>query len=239
MPDIVAIIPSMRTKGLQISLVIPVYNEARYIAECLESIAAQTVKPHEVIVVDNNSTDETVEIASRYAFVKIVHEARQGTTYARNTGFRVATGDIIGRIDGDSVLPKDWVRTLQDFFAGDRRGRYIGVTGWMIPGSPYQKFVLWTARIVFFGGGKLLHGRQVFYGGSMAFRAAALPKVWQHASVRPDIHEDVDLARIFAGLGSVAYVPALNVRVDFKTTIGGFRKKLRYFVMLVSLWRYR
>jgi glycosyltransferase involved in cell wall biosynthesis len=223
---------------MRISIVIPVYNEAKYIAACLDSIAAQTVKPYEVIVVNNNSTDRTVEIASRYPFVQVMDEARQGTAYARNTGFRAARGDIIGRIDGDSVLSPDWVRVVRDFFVSDAAGRYVGVTGWIKPDGMNQKMSLWLARIVFFGGGKLLHYTQVFYGGSMAFRAAALPMVWQYAHVRPDIHEDVDLARIFAGLGRIAYLPMLAVRVDFKGTVGGLGKRLHYFVMLVSWWRY-
>ena len=61
---------------LTLSIVIPVFNEQRYIKACLDSIAAQTVKPDEVIVVDNNSTDKTVQIAKKYKFDRANYAAR-------------------------------------------------------------------------------------------------------------------------------------------------------------------
>jgi glycosyltransferase involved in cell wall biosynthesis len=87
-----------------ISIVIPVYNEAERIAACLESIAAQTVTPLEVIVVDNNSTDATVSIARSFPFVRVITAKCQGVIHARNRGFNAARGEIIGRIDADTRL---------------------------------------------------------------------------------------------------------------------------------------
>ena len=100
-----------RHKRLTLSLVIPAYNEGAYLAACLDSVAAQTDMPDEVIVVDNNSTDDSVEIARRYPFVKLIHEKRQGLRFSRNTGLDTATGDILGRIDADTQLRPDWVAT--------------------------------------------------------------------------------------------------------------------------------
>src|SRR5579885_2998873 len=103
-------------QALTLSIVIPVYNEEHHIKACLDAIATQTVKPDEVIVVDNNCTDNTVKIAKTYSFVKVVPEPVQGRTAARNCGFNTATCDIIGRIDADSILLPNWVeRVLVDF----------------------------------------------------------------------------------------------------------------------------
>lgn len=98
---------------------IPVYNEASHLAACLRAIAAQTVQPYEVIVVDNNSTDTTVAVASSFAFVRVLQEPRQGVVYARDTGFAAARGDIIGRLDADSLLSPDWIASLQRAFVAD------------------------------------------------------------------------------------------------------------------------
>lgn len=101
---------------LRVSIVIPVYNEAATIEACLDAIADQEVAPFEVIVVDNNSSDDTVAIAESYPFVKVLHEPRQGVIHARDAGFNYAHGDIIGRIDADTMISTNWVATLQKIF---------------------------------------------------------------------------------------------------------------------------
>src|SRR5665811_1498712 len=98
------------------SIVNPVYNEAEQLGACLAAIAAQTVMPCQVIVVDNNSTDNTAAIAETYAFVTLLREKRQGVVHARNRGFDAAAGDIIGRIDADTLLPPDCVASVQAVF---------------------------------------------------------------------------------------------------------------------------
>src|ERR1035437_9021599 len=98
----------MNIKPLTLAIVIPVYNEEFYLKACLNSIAKQTVAPDEVIVVDNNSTDKSVQIAKSYKFVKLLHEKRQHQVFAQATGFNAIKSDIIGRIDADSILPPDW-----------------------------------------------------------------------------------------------------------------------------------
>src|SRR5687767_1835934 len=94
---------------LRVSLVIPAYNEESHLRACLDAVAAQTVRPFEVIVVDNNSTDTTVAIARSYSFVAVMHESQQGIVYARNAGFNAARGDIIARIDADTHLSPNWI----------------------------------------------------------------------------------------------------------------------------------
>lgn len=103
-------------KSKTLSLVIPAYNEERYLAACLDAVAAQTVMPDEVIVVDNNSTDRTAEIAGSYPFVKLLHEKRQGLRFSRNTGLDAAGGDILGRIDADTRLTSSWCREAKALF---------------------------------------------------------------------------------------------------------------------------
>src|SRR5476651_2420897 len=99
----------------RVSVVIPVYNEGKYLAACLDSLMAQKVKADEIIIVDNNSTDDSVEIAKRYP-VKVIHEKTQGITPARNSGFNETKYEIIARTDGDTILPVNWIKRIKKTF---------------------------------------------------------------------------------------------------------------------------
>src|SRR5688572_3020117 len=94
-----------------VSIVIPAYNEENHLRLCLEAVARQTVKPLEVIVVDNNSTDATAAIARSFPFVTLLSEKRQGPQPARDRGYNAAHGEIIGRLDADSIVALDWVES--------------------------------------------------------------------------------------------------------------------------------
>jgi glycosyltransferase involved in cell wall biosynthesis len=104
-------------KALTLSIIIPAYNEEDQIAACLQAIAEQTALPDEVIVVDNNSTDRTAEIARQFPFVTLLHEGQQGLRFTRDTGIAAATGKIIGRIDADTRLSEGWCASVKELFA--------------------------------------------------------------------------------------------------------------------------
>src|SRR6266446_10756886 len=103
----------MPNKSLTLTIVIPVFNEQDHLAACLRAIGVQTIRPDEVIVVDNNSTDDSAEIAQQFPFVRLVREKQQGVLFAKNKGFKSAKSDIIGRIDADTILPQRWVQHVK------------------------------------------------------------------------------------------------------------------------------
>jgi peptidoglycan-N-acetylglucosamine deacetylase len=105
---------------MHLSVVIPAYNEARSIQPCLRSLAAQQTRyPFEVVVVDNNSTDQTAEAARAFPFVRVVHEPRQGIALARQAGEDAASGEVVLHTDADSELPADWVDRVGREFEQD------------------------------------------------------------------------------------------------------------------------
>ena len=101
-----------------VSVIVPAYNVAPYLAECLESALAQTYTPLEIIVVDNNSTDDTPRIARDYANrypdrVRLLHQPVQGAPAARNMGIEHARGEWWQFLDADDLLlPKKIERQL-------------------------------------------------------------------------------------------------------------------------------
>lgn len=179
---------------LTVSLVIPVYNEESHLAACLEAIARQTVKPYEVIVVDNNSTDQTVAIAHRYPFVKVLHEGRQGVVFARDRGFDAAQGDIIGRTDGDSILAPDWVAEVQRVFTGATVDAASGIVSYRDVGLP-QTFGIIDTRIRRYLARRMSVINELFlYGVNMAVRKDAWLAVRTSVCHERRMHEDLDLA---------------------------------------------
>ena len=94
-----------------VSIVIPAYNGEAYIGECLKSIAVQTV-PHEVIVVDDLSTDETVRIAKEMGARVFVNEVHKGQVAGKNTGIRNMRGNCFLTMDQDDRLKPDALSNL-------------------------------------------------------------------------------------------------------------------------------
>lgn len=90
-----------------VSVIIATRNASRYLAECLDSVAAQTRAPLEIVVVDAASTDDTVEIAGRYANTIIVQQDGLGFARAWNQGIAASRGDYVAFIDSDDRWTKD------------------------------------------------------------------------------------------------------------------------------------
>lgn len=103
-------------KNIIISIIIPAYNISQYIGACLNSVTQQTWRNLEIIVVDDGSTDNTVETAETYARkdsrIKIISKKNGGVTTARLMGVQQATGEYIGFIDGDDVIEPDMYERL-------------------------------------------------------------------------------------------------------------------------------
>ena len=100
---------------MKISVVIPVFNEEKYIANCLDTLVNQEEPADEIIIVDNNSTDRTAWIVKKYPVI-LTHEKKQGMIPARNHGFNLAKYEIIARTDADSRLPRTWIKQIKSHF---------------------------------------------------------------------------------------------------------------------------
>ena len=107
----------MKTNPLQISAVIPAYNEAAFIRLSVEALKAQDIDPvsYEIIVVDNNCTDDTAKIAASLG-ARVVTESKAGVGHARAAGFAIATAPLIATTDADSAVPSNWLSSILDAF---------------------------------------------------------------------------------------------------------------------------
>jgi glycosyltransferase involved in cell wall biosynthesis len=123
-----------RTAGAMspdISVVLCTWNRAALLDDALRALTTQEdAPPHEIIVVDNASTDGTADVAQRYALrcphLRYVFEARPGLSFARNTGIASSTGRIVAFTDDDVRVGPGWVRTIAAAFARDAQAGCAG-----------------------------------------------------------------------------------------------------------------
>jgi len=101
---------------LKISLVMPQYNEEKFISACLDSLLKQTYTNFEAIMIDDGSTDKTLEILNNYAEkdkrIKVFPQKNVGLGISRNRGIKLSTGEILGFLDGDMEFPPDYLEKL-------------------------------------------------------------------------------------------------------------------------------
>ena len=98
-----------------VSVVVPVYNVSKYLADCMRSILAQNISDMEVILIDDGSTDNSGTLCDRYAAEyscgKVIHQENAGLSAARNTGIEAAKGDFITFVDSDDMLAPGFIST--------------------------------------------------------------------------------------------------------------------------------
>ncbi|HEX5394974.1 MAG TPA: glycosyltransferase family 2 protein [Candidatus Saccharimonadales bacterium] len=221
----------MINKKLKLSIVIPVYNEEAYLPDCLDSIAAQTDAPDEVIIVDNNSTDNTAAIARKYPFVTVISEKRQHQAFAQKTGFDYASGDIFGRIDGDTVLPPDWVKKVKAEFAADPNLQALD--GGPDPYDVSSRSVAVAIFKTYHSLAGKIAGTKMLWGANAALRADAWRRISDKVLQRADIWEDYDLALLIGGKDSIRYIEGLEAGSSFRTAHKPLLKQLEWHLRVI------
>jgi len=109
-----------------ISVLIPVFNAARFIAAALESVAAQTLAMCETIVVDDGSTDGSGDVAARFSFVRVIRQENRGAGAARNRAAAEARGDHFAFLDADDLWkPEKLARQMAALAARPEAGWVI------------------------------------------------------------------------------------------------------------------
>lgn len=159
-----------------LDVVIPCYNEERDIARCLDLLLEQRAEIHQIIVVDNNSSDGTAAILreydSRHAIVRVLHENRQGVEFARDTGMAHANADVVARIDVDARVQPGWAKALRDFYgshpdvqAGTGATEYFD-----LPARRLTNMVTWFFMTM---SNQVMAGSVNLYGANMSIRLQA------------------------------------------------------------------
>jgi glycosyltransferase involved in cell wall biosynthesis len=208
----------------RLSIIVPAYNEERWLGACLESLLAQTETRFELIVVDNNSSDGTLGIARRYC-KEVLREPRKGYHHAVRRGVQASQGVFVAVCDADTRYDSDWVRTLYrllDERAAD--GRLVGVYGsvdFHDGGLVYRNLVRFFCFSVFMRL-MLLAGIHVCNGFNFAFRRDAFDQVGGYdARTYDKVGLDIDLGRRLQAVGRLEFVPKLKARTSMRRIVDG------------------
>lgn len=203
---------------MKVSVVIPAYNEEKYIKKCLQSVLNQKTKADEVIVVDNNSTDKTAQIA-RNMGVKVIRERVQGMTPARNRGFNTAKYEIIARCDADVVVPRNWIAKIKKNFENKQIDGLSGPVAYydskLITKSPLPSKLLYKSLSV------VTKGKKYLVGPNMVITRKIWKKVRNKVNLDDrKVHEDIDLTlNIYKVGGEIEFDPALIVKFSARRII--------------------
>jgi len=218
----------------RVSVVIPVRDGARTLPRTLATLAALDPAPDELVLVDNGSADETPALldafaaAASHAKVLVVREPRRGASVARNTGARVASGDIVAFTDADCCPRADWLAGLTEPF---REAGVGAVAGQVLATSP--RGVVETFSSLFtlqLSGPRARHTRWTpWSGGFPTANLAVRRDLWQRLGGFDEsvtiYGEDYDLcARLYGAGAAIVYTPDAVVEHQHRV---GLRAMLR------------
>lgn len=232
---------------MKLSFVIPAYNEEHYIADCLDSVFAQSGKAPcgvEVIVVDNGSTDKTADIVARYPGAHLVHEPQKGIVRARRAGYLAATGDVIANIDADTRLTPEWILKVAEEFEKD--DALVGLSG------PFHYYDLswktnalvaifyYLAIVPYLVNRFVIQRGSVVQGGNFVIRRKAFQSVGGYDVTIDFYGEDADIARRLHKAGKVKFTYDLPIYASGRRLAKegvirtGWRYATNYFWLMLT-----
>lgn len=199
-----------------VSVLMPVYNAERYVAEAVESVLGQTLGDFEFIIIDDGSTDRSLEILQRFAAqdgrVRLISRGNTGYLLALNEGLQVAQGELIARIDADDIALAERFERQADYLRNHPDCLVAGCGLLLIDedGEPFCESILPTEH-------EVIDSRHVAGIGSLAHPAAMIRRdtLLRLGGYRPQCYgaEDHDLWLRLGEHGRLANLPDVLMKV--------------------------
>lgn len=197
-----------------VSVVIPVKDDAALLQRCLEALAAQSIPPAEIVVVDNGSSDDSAAVAAR-AGARVVDQRTGTIPAAAAAGLDAATGEILARLDADCIAPPDWVETIARSM-GDASGITGGadfIDGPRLLRKPLAYLYLGAYNLSVFPA----LGHLPLFGSNFAVTRRAWQAVRDEVHRDDDmVHDDLDLSFHLGPEGRIRFVRALSMGMSMR-----------------------
>lgn len=177
----------------KVTLYVPCYNAEKYLEQCLQAIMKQTYPIAEILIIDDGSTDRTVEIASEYSVRIIKHGGNKGLAAARNTAFKRAGNEFVASLDADCIAEPDWLERLMENFTNEN---IAGVGGKLLEKYTDTLADKWRAvHMKQQWGDEKLTNPDFLFGSNNVFRRKAVEDVGYYNEKYRTNCEDVDLCK--------------------------------------------
>jgi glycosyltransferase involved in cell wall biosynthesis len=203
--------------AMKVSIIIPAYNEEMYIEKTVRAALAQDFEDFEVVVVNNNSKDKTLEILENVKDpkLKVVTENKQGLLFARKRGQEESTGEIIAQLDADCIPDTNWLKVGMKYFENkDIVGLssiykfYDHSTLFNTVSYFFQKYIYYIAYFIT----NVLFKRGMITGGNAFIRRTALEAIGGYDTSIVFYGEDTDLARRLSSQGKMRFDTKIAVK---------------------------
>ena len=206
-----------------ISVIIPTYNEEKYVRSCLDNLKKCKTKNYEIIIVDAKSTDKTIDICREYTDKILIEEKKEGFAIARNKGADIAKGEIVAFLDADSVPKEGWLNNIEKHLKDDT----VAVCG------PVEYNINWLdygAKIYIHANNlsKILFNICLIYGNNSAWKKKVFLEV---GGFRDVIGEDFDFC-----LRARKYAKKINTIPDMKVRLSTRRFEKEGLFKTHCLW---
>lgn len=212
----------MQTQKPKVSVLVPAFNEEKYILKSLAALQQQDYPNYEVLIVNNASTDRTADVVRAFIYhqqltfkFRLLHESRQGTQFARECGRNAAAGDIIAQLDADCLPPGNWisngVELLQQKNAAAVAGPYDYFDAKFFVRtltSISQMFIMQPLNTLV----QLFRKGGVIIGGNVFIRASILERAGGYNTALCFYGDDVDIALKVSRYGQIVFTKKIIVR---------------------------
>ena len=220
-----------------VSVVIPARNDAAMLAVCLDALAAQTDLPDsvevEIVVVDNGSSDATATVAAD-AGARVVWEPEPGIPRAASAGYDAARGELIARIDADSICPPGWLARAVAVFARDDDVAVLTGTGEFYGASElvHRLGKAWYLGGLYWSMTAYL-GHPPVFGSNFVMRRGVWDELRHEVHRTPrTIHDDLDLSLHIKPWMTVRFDPDFVVQISARpfATLRGLQRRVSWVV---------
>jgi len=218
---------SLNTPSLRLSVVVCTRNGSATLGPCLAALGRQTYPNHEIIVIDDGSTDSVPQIAQSFDFVRYQRQEPSGLSVARNFGASIATGEIIAYTDDDCVPDVDWLQQLALAFDDPQ---WIAAGGPNIPPPPRNRIEAIVAHAPGGPSHVLINDEEAEHlpGCNLAIRKTALDQIGGFNPIFETAGDDVDVCwRLRDTGGKLRFCPGAFVWHHRRFTVRAYLRQQR------------
>jgi glycosyltransferase involved in cell wall biosynthesis len=228
-----------------VTLYIPCYNAAHYLPRVIPAAMNQSYPIEEVIVIDDGSTDRTLEVAKQYTAASfyplriIALKVNKGLAYARNTAVNAAKTDFIASLDADCAPQEMWLEKLMANFTNDS---IAGVGGKLIEGALFKAADRWRAVHMHQHWGDKRSSKPLWlFGHGNVFRTNKIKEVGYYDERHKTNYEDIQISEALLNNGyTLIYEPtAISIHLKTDSTKSALDTKFRYGLKKFEKARFR